>query len=396
MHFSSGADITAPRHYALCRLGRLAIGCLLGLALAVTGSTIVVSAKEVCKAPEAVCEVRQSVFQISTSFVPYGSAVRIATDLLVTNRHLVADAATAKVHLPGGEVIEGSVVPTSYRGDLILVRAPLPDGPIVTLSRGEAGQKLFSVGYDLSRKTVNAYAPGVLLVPRAPGKPFARLHHTAYTQPGNSGGALVDAKGELVGIAASGGEGRFEAVPADQIEILKAESSENHADVSAKIGGAYRLCRAALDKTSMMRGPVPDLLLSEMVSDCQESENRQFMDLAGQLLGRARKFDQSIKLFGTSLARDPNAVNTRLSLVATLHYAGRASEELPHIRWLLKVIPSEPLLLRYAVQAAKWNGDQALIKDVIELIETHDPRQLQAAKNFIERGPSSPPRGSFQ
>ena len=133
-----------------------------------------------------------------------------------------------------------------------------------------------------------------------------------------------------------------------------------------------------------------------MVSDCQESENRQFMDLAGQLLGRARKFDQSIKLFGTSLARDPNAVNTRLSLVATLHYAGRASEELPHIRWLLKVIPSEPLLLRDAVQAAKWNGDQALVKDVIELIETHDPRQLEAAKNFIERGPSSPPRGSFQ
>ena len=56
-----------------------------------------------------------------------------------------------------------------------------------------------------------------------------------------------------------------------------------------------------------------------------------------------------------------------MSLVATLRYAGRVTEELPHIRWLLKAIASESLLLRYAVQAAKSNGDQPLVKDVIEL-----------------------------
>ena len=56
-----------------------------------------------------------------------------------------------------------------------------------------------------------------------------------------------------------------------------------------------------------------------------------------------------------------------MSLVATLRYAGRVAEKLPHIRWLLKAIASESLLLRYAVQAAKSNGDRPLVKDVIEL-----------------------------
>ncbi|MGI9387417.1 MAG: hypothetical protein ACR2OX_08290, partial [Methyloligellaceae bacterium] len=49
-----------------------------------------VLARGACLAPQPVCGARASVFQIK-SFNPYGSAVRIGFDLLVTSRHIVAN-----------------------------------------------------------------------------------------------------------------------------------------------------------------------------------------------------------------------------------------------------------------------------------------------------------------
>jgi len=63
-----------------------------------------------CRHTAAVCAVRDSVFQISGYF-PYGSAVRIESDLLVTNRHLVADETEVQITLTDGGYVTGSVVP---------------------------------------------------------------------------------------------------------------------------------------------------------------------------------------------------------------------------------------------------------------------------------------------
>lgn len=196
-----------------------------------------------------------------SAFDPYGSGVRIAEDLIVTNRHVIADETQAKLRLPDGSEVTGEVVPTSFAGDLILVRAKLSPGPALRPVPGAVmGGALYTVGQDVNSGAIRVFPQGHRLVAPQPDKPYSRLHHTAYTQPGNSGGALVNSKGELVGIATSGGEGRFEAVPAAQISRLRAESGPDHVERSAEIGAAYRDCTLLVEKAMRNRGPLaPDV-----------------------------------------------------------------------------------------------------------------------------------------
>lgn len=340
------------------------------------------AAREDCAAPAPVCAARDAVFGIS-AFDPVGSAVRIGPNLLVTNRHVVADEMKVEVWLEPGRKIEGEVVPTSFKGDMILVRAPLPDGPALKPGSDVSGD-LWSVGHDISAKAVKVYPKGELLLAPYKGKPFARLHHTAYNQPGNSGGALINAAGELVGVAASGGEGRFEAVPASQIAALKAESGPDKAEESAALGKHVRECTLMLEKAQRVGRELPDPLAGVVQESCAASENRQLYDLSGQLLGRHRRFDAAIAFFEKALEKDPNAINSRLALVITLRFARRLEGAKDHVKWLLDVIPEERTIQPIALAVGKVTNDQELIDRTLALIEKHAPNQLEAAKNYLK------------
>ena len=351
-------------------------------AILLLGSAVAGSAQDACKAPEPVCAARAAVFGIS-AFDPVGSAVRIGPDLLVTNRHIVADETKVQIRLASGEKIDGEVIPSSFKGDLILVRAKLPDGP--ALKKGDdTSSGLWTLGEDISARAVKAYPEGKLLLAPADGKPYARLHHTAYSQPGNSGGALVNAKGELVGVTASGGAGRFEAVPSAQITALQAASGETHAEANKTLGKNVRECTLMLEKAQRLGNKLPEPIANVVKTSCNASENRQLYDLSGQVLGRQRKFDDAIAFFEKSLDKDPNAINTRVSLVITLRFARRLDEAAEHVRWLLKVVPEERSIHPIALAVGKASKDQALIDEGLALIEKHAPNQLEAAKNFLK------------
>lgn len=332
--------------------------------------------------PAPVCDARDAVFGIS-AFDPIGSAVRIGPDLLVTNRHIVADRDEVDIILADGERVKGQVEPTSFRGDLIFVRATLPDGPLLKPG-GEASGDLWSVGQDISAKRVKVYPKGKVLLAPAPDKPYARLHHTAYSQPGNSGGALVNADGQLVGITASGGAGRFEAVPAGQIEGLRAKSGAAQTEESAKIGKNLRECTLMLEKARRMGDTLPDKVAGVLGMSCAASDNRQLYDLAGQLLARHRRLDKAVSFFERSIEKDPNAINSRLGLVIALRFARRLDEAKPHVLWLLDVIPEERMIHPIALHVGKATDDQELVQEALALIEKHAPNQLEAAKNFLK------------
>ncbi|MHA1165821.1 MAG: trypsin-like peptidase domain-containing protein [Alphaproteobacteria bacterium] len=341
-----------------------------------------VEARAACDAPKPVCDARGAVFGIS-AFDPVGSAVRIAPDLLVTNRHIVADQTRAQIILPGGSKVEGEVIPASFLGDLVLVRAKLPDGPVFKIATQEQSD-LWSLGQDISARKIKVYPKGKLLLAPFKGKPYARLHHTAYNQPGNSGGALVNASGELVGITASGGAGRFEAVPAAQIADLQKMSGPAHAEKSKSIGKNVRECTLMLEKARRLGDTLPEKIAGVVKTSCGLSENRQLFDLAGQLFGRQRRLDEAVEFFERSLDKDPNAINSRLGLVITLRFARKLDAAKPHVRWLLDMIPQERSIHPIALHIGKVSKDQALIDEALGLIEKHAPNQLEAAKNFLK------------
>ena len=335
----------------------------------------------VCDAPKPVCAARGAVFQIS-AFDPFGSAVRIGPGLLVTNRHVIADETEAKIHLKTGATVKGEVVPTTFGGDLVLIRAKLPDGPQLVPAENTPDQ-LYSIGLDIGARAISVFGKGVLLLKPAAGKTLARLYHTAHSQPGTSGGALVSASGELVGIVTSGGEGRNEALPAKQIKALRAASGPKHSERSLAIGAAYRECTIIVSRAMRSRDKVPPDVANEIESVCRASGNRQLTDLAGQVLGRSRMFERSVKLFRRGLDEDPNAINTRLSLVVILVYAQRYAEAAEPVKWLLNVIPKEREAQLYAVRIGKSTKDMALVERALALIKQYNPANLEAAQRFL-------------
>jgi tetratricopeptide (TPR) repeat protein len=289
--------------------------------------------------------------------------------------------------------VAAAVIPSSYEGDVLLLQAAgLPPGPSLApeVAAPRSDARLFTVGAEPRTRLIRTYAPGRPLVPIAPGKPLARLHHDAEAEPANSGGALVDAQGRLVGIIASGGEGRNEAVPAAAIESLERLSGPGHAEASRALGNAYRLCDERIAAVGQRERRMADGTAVVILQACGDSGNRQFFDLAGKLFGSLGRIDEALEMYRRALEQDPHAPNARIGMAITLHLARRYEEELPHLRWLLEVIPADPQILRFSIQAGTWGGDRALADRALALLETHHPNQAPAARRFLERSPPPP------
>jgi hypothetical protein len=359
--------------------------------LAFLGFTAPVHAQSGCTAPAMVCVAAGQVFPIS-SFETTASAVLIAPGLLVTNRHAVADNRHAQVFLPDKSQILADVVPTRYGGDLILLRAPDfgAFGPIGIATAG-TDDALYTIGADIGRGRIRVYRPGRIVLAPSPGKPLARLHHTAPSQPGNSGGALVNGDGKLVAIVTSGGAGRYEAVPASEIAKLQALSGPEHLMESDRIGVAVKKCAEAMDRANATNQRLGESHVDFLMAQCTTSNNRQNMDLAGQTLGRQRYFEQSVTMFERALDQDPNAINSRLALAITLHLARRYEDEVVHLKRLIEVIPGDPQVLRLAIQAGKWSGDEAFAEYAFALLEAHHPALAGRAKQFMNLPPPPAP-----
>jgi hypothetical protein len=346
-------------------------------------------AAQSCTAPAPVCRAAANVVMIS-SFEPIGSAVIIGKDLLVTNRHMVADNASAEVTRADGTKITARVSPTTYPGDLVALIAPGIDRPALQQADTVTLQTpLYVIGFDVGRQAVRVYAPGRLLVERA-ATPLARLHHDARSLPGNSGGALVDAEGRLVGIVASGGEGRNEAIAVTELNRLRDMSGPDKLDGSLLIGRAYRRCVERLDSVGAKPGPLADGDAIEIEDSCLASANRQLMDEAGKTFGTRRDLERALKMLEASYRMDPNAPNTLISLAITYHIAGRFADEIPVLYRGIELLPDEPQLLRLALQAGAWGGDQALADLAMRKIETILPQMAPAARRFYENPPPAP------
>jgi len=347
---------------------------------------------EACPQPQPVCETRAAVFAIS-AFDPIGSAVRLGETRLVTARHVVADEEVVRLFLPDGRPLEARVVPGDYPGDLVLLEAAgLPPGPVLTPEPLNAESALYTVGADVGQRSVRAYDPGHLTFAPAEGRPLARLHHGAYSQPGNSGGALVDEDGRLVGIVASGGEGRFEAIPAEAIAEVIERSGPEAAAASAEIGAAVRICTTLLDNLRDAGPQLEEQQAKAIETACRRSGNRQLTDLAGQTLGRAGRSTAAIALFEQGLAEDPNAVNTRIGLAITYHLARDFEAELPQLRWLMDNVGDDLQVLRLAIQAGAWGGDPELAERALARLKEVNPESAPAAERFLENPPPRPPK----
>lgn len=365
---------------------------LLSLLALLSAPLTTMAQSDACAQPQPVCEARDAVFAIS-AFDPIGSAVRLDATRLVTARHVVADEEEVTLFLADGTPLKAIPLPSDYPGDLVLLEAAdLPPGPVLIPAEAGPEAALHTVGADVGLRRIRAYDAGRITFVPAEGYPLARLHHTAYSQPGNSGGALVDAEGRLVGIVASGGEGRFEAIPAAAIAEAAARSGSEAAAASAEIGAAVRICTTMLDNFRNAGPQLPEQPAKAIATSCRRSGNRQLLDLAAQTLGRAGRAEPAIALFEQALNEDPNAVNTRIGLAVTYHLARDFEAELPHLRWLMDEAGDDLQVLRLAIQAGAWGGDPALAERALVRLKQVNPQSAPAAEKFLQNPPPRPPK----
>jgi S1-C subfamily serine protease len=138
---------------------------------------------------------------------------------IVTSARLVGAAATVTVLTVAGERLRADVIDLDAAADLALldIHRPITAAPIATTGIG-VGESVYAIGADPSGHATPWVTRGIIastdgLVARTPGPQMAGLIVTdALVDTHAAGGALVDAKGGVLGILLSPVEGRREGL----------------------------------------------------------------------------------------------------------------------------------------------------------------------------------------
>lgn len=135
-----------------------------------------------------------------------GSGVIVSPDgYVLTNHHVIAGADDIRLALADGRTLGARVTGTDPESDLAVLKADVGGLPSITfgsLDHVEVGDPVlaignaFGLGHTVTSGIVSALGRSALDINR-----FADFIQTdASVNPGNSGGALVDANGNLIGI----------------------------------------------------------------------------------------------------------------------------------------------------------------------------------------------------
>jgi serine protease Do len=138
-----------------------------------------------------------------------GSGVIIdANGTIVTNHHVIDDAAKVQVNLKDGRSLLGEVIGSDPATDVALVRVHAENLPYATLGDSEnlrVGQFALAIGNALGLPGAPTMSLGVIsaLGRPLPGTDFViegLIQTDAAINPGNSGGPLADLDGRVIGI----------------------------------------------------------------------------------------------------------------------------------------------------------------------------------------------------
>lgn len=138
-----------------------------------------------------------------------GSGVIISPDgYIVTNNHVIEDAESLKVRLYDGQDYDAKIIGADPTTDIALIKIEASGLPTLSFGSSDAlrlGEWVLAIGspYGLQSTVtagiVSAKARTLRVIPNA-FSIESFIQTDAAVNPGNSGGALVNARGELIGI----------------------------------------------------------------------------------------------------------------------------------------------------------------------------------------------------
>jgi len=236
-----------------------------------------------------------------------GSGVIISSDgLILTTQHVISGVDDILVALWDGRVADASVVGSDPASDLALLRVELDDLPVATLAANDnlrAGDVVLAIGnafglsHTVTMGIVSATGRGHLNL--ASYEDF--IQTDAAINAGNSGGALINPQGEVVGINSAsmgqetGAQGISFAIPAAVVRRVTEQIIEygrvtrgwmgvELADFSLRLSSSQSL-QPAVRVTQVHRGG-PAWRAGIQVGDILVSANGQPARSARELMQR--------------------------------------------------------------------------------------------------------------
>lgn len=177
----------------------------------------------------------------------HGTGVVIRSGgIILTNAHVVSDIKNVTVVFYDGESFAGQVLYMDKESDLAVVKVDrLGLKPIAFAERNSAftGQSVIAIGTPLSLSMRNSASKGIVsgVNVSVNGAYYPLLQTDAAINGGNSGGPLLNMKGQLIGINSSkyagiGVEGLAFSIPIDTVNYVLNQFDKNGAVIRANLG----------------------------------------------------------------------------------------------------------------------------------------------------------------
>ena len=182
-----------------------------------------------------------------------GSGVIVRPDgYIVTNNHVIAGASEIEVTLNDNKVYPAEIIGTDPATDVALIKIDAEDLPVVPFGDSEAlrlGEWVLAIGSPLGENLRGTITAGIVSakgrsIPGSDGefKIESFIQTDAAVNPGNSGGALVNKKGELVGInsaiiSATGSYSGYSfAIPSNMVKKIVSDMIDFGSVQRARLG----------------------------------------------------------------------------------------------------------------------------------------------------------------
>ena len=338
-----------------------------------------------CKYNENICNKLNQVVGIKTPMM-VASGTIIDDDFIVTNRHVVEDHEQFIIRFNDGKIKKAFPLPHNFPADLaILTLNKETSISNQFIQSSKINGMIRVIAFDQGRKSNRIYDKGkVISFTDIKTFPQSRIHTDAKSLPGNSGGAVVDDTGNLVGILASGDGNINEIVPISLVNEVIKNTSKQHKENFFKIGKNIRLCADNLEEAQYIQKNLNEKIANNIDNYCWNSKNKQLIDQAGQTFGRLGDLNKARKFLEKSVTLDPSSPNSLISLAIVYHIQRDLEKERPLILKLLKLTPENPQVLRLGVQVAGILKDKNMSENVLELMSKYNKDALPLAKKFIE------------
>ena len=336
---------------------------------------------EICSSSKEVCDWKRKVVAIKTPTM-VASGVMLSNKLVVTNRHVIEDSKTVLVRMPNKEIVKGYSIPNNHVADIAFISLTDEASDIefdIDISKPKTA---IMIAFDIGRNDIRIFEEKSIISYPEKNNPQARIHSFTRNLPGTSGGALVDTKGNLVGIIASGGGEYNEAVPASLLVSVYNQKGTENLNFYQN-GKAIRLCADALEEIKEFKNDPGNLLLTKIRKNCELSKNKFLFDMAGQALGKIGLVDDAIYFLEKSTNLDPKSPTSLHSLAVALHISKLYEKEILVLKKLLEFTPEDPQALRLAVQAAAFTKNKEFGEFAISLMEIHNPAAVSLARDFL-------------